>query len=71
MGTIFTPEIYKILKKAGYDCDSIPDDTWEEYDAQFEDECECFLKQAIEEKKDIIASEWASKLGCDKRKKVI
>lgn len=67
MTTINGPDIYDILEKAGYDCDVIDDETWEDHNMEFENECEDFLKEAVEKHKHNIVSEWIMKLELKKK----
>lgn len=48
MTTINGPDLWDVLKKEGYDCDKLSDDEWEVINEDWEDECQQYLKIAIE-----------------------
>ena len=56
-------EIYTILEQAGYDCDAIDDNQWEDFNDEWENECDDFLRASIEERKKEIVFEWSLKTG--------
>lgn len=59
--------IYTILEKAGYNCDAIGDEKWEDLNQEWEDECDEFLKESIESRNKEIVSEWAYRCGVKKK----
>lgn len=59
-------EIYTILEKEGYNCDTLTDDQWEEFNDEWEEECEEFLRNEISSNRKTICNEWAFKTGVKK-----
>ena len=62
-------EIYEILEEEGYDVSKISDDAWDDYQGEFEDECDELLDAVLEEKKKEIIFEWAGRLRLKKKVK--
>lgn len=66
MTTVIAEDIWHILERQGYDIDSVSDEKWEDIEDFWANECEMFLKDAIEQNIKNIVTEWASKLNLKK-----
>ena len=62
-------DIYDILKEDGYNVDTIDEDKWDDLQTDFEDECDDYLVEAINNHRKTISFEWASKLNLKKAHK--
>ena len=60
-------EIYEILEEAGYDCDKISDEEWEDLNSEWENECDDFLRESIKARNTEIVLEWSLKCNVEKK----
>ena len=55
------------FRKGGFDVGALEDDAWDDAEGEWENECDNFLRDAIDKNKKMIIMKWATKLGLKKR----
>lgn len=67
IGTINSSDLYDLFHNAGYDVKSINPDKWDDFESQFESDCEIALSDDINERKKEILQNNAYRIGINKK----